>query len=149
MTIPTAREAPGPDTGGWRLLEAINRVDDSVRTLTTDMASRFDRLDERFMPRREITARLEDSMRDRADLRSELAQEKTRRETDVEQLRTKHETDVERLEKAAQDTEERRQAAAEREAAARRAFRRWLIGTGLAAFSAIAGVIGGITVHFH
>lgn len=145
MTIPTQRDAAGPDTGGWRLLEAINRVDDSVRTLTNDMASRFDRLDERFMPRREITARLEDSMRDRAELRSQ-----------IEQARLKHEADIERLDKAIDTAEEKREAeqeAREREAREqareRRNTRFALAGLGFTAIATGSGVLFGVATHFH
>lgn len=88
MTVPAQRDATGPDTSGWRLLEAINRVDDNVRALSVDMAARFDRLDDRFMPRGELSARLEEGARDRADLRTQLTAERTKREADIATLTT-------------------------------------------------------------
>lgn len=137
MTLPTQRSAPsgGPDTGGWRILEAVNRVDDSVRNLATDMAGRFDRLDERFMPRREITARLDDSLRDRGDLRSM-----------IERVKTRHETDVTRIETDAEAAETRRQTADTAAVRDRRTTRRWLVTTALTAVGAATGVIA---THFH
>lgn len=138
MTLPTARDGAGPDTGGWRLLEAINRVDDSVKNLAADMTKRFDELDRRFMPRDQLVDRFATVTRDHTDLRSQF-----------EGAKIRHETDTERLEKALDDAETARRAAETAEVAARRQFRRWLITTGITAGSALAGVIGGLTVHFN
>jgi hypothetical protein len=138
VTLPAPRDTAGPDTGGWRILEAVNRVDDAVRGLAADMAQRFDQLDRRFMPRDQVVDRFETVTRDHAALTSQL-----------EQVRVRHEVDVERLEKAADDAETARRAAEVAEVAARRSFRRWLITTAIAAGSALAGVIGTLTVHLN
>jgi hypothetical protein len=58
----------------WQLLGAINRVDDSVERLRADMADKFDQLDDRFVPRREVDARFAEGARDQSDLRARLEQ---------------------------------------------------------------------------
>lgn len=88
MSVPTQRDPAGPDTGAWRLLEAINRVDDSVRNLAVDMAAKFDKLDERFITRREAESRFTDGSRDRADLRAQIELAKSRHDADIARLET-------------------------------------------------------------
>lgn len=125
MSVPTQRDPAGPDTGAWRLLEAINRVDDSVRSLAQDMATRFDKLDERFVPRREVDQRFAESVRDRADLRAQLAQ-----------ARTQHDNDVDHL--AQQIAEQQRQ---------RRSDRRYAISTSIAGLGSVVGLLAFVVPH--
>lgn len=148
MSLPSQRDTSGPDTGGWRILEAVNRVDDSVRGLAADMATRFDQLDRRFMPREQVVDRFETVHRDHNDLRSQVDQGKTR-----------HELDVERLEKAVVDAEEARrkqreadeiarQTRAREETKERRTVRLALGGLALTAVGTVATVIA-LLPHIH
>lgn len=70
----------------WRLLSAINAVGADVRDMRIDFTTRFDQLPERFVPRPEITAKWEESARDRGLLHAELARCEGKHDADVQRL---------------------------------------------------------------
>lgn len=115
---------PPPRTEGSGLL---NYIADSVRDLGTSMDRGFEgirrelsELPRQYVPRLEVDRRFD-----------ELG-------IDVGEMKAKYEAAERDRAQAARDAE-----------VTRRSTRRWLVTTTVAAASSLAGVVGGITVHFH
>lgn len=124
MTVPAQRGGLPAGTGDstvlGMVLDGVREVRDSVHRLQSDMASRFDGLDAKYMRSTEIVSRFEESLRDRTELRTQLA-------TAV----TKHDTDVIRLGAQIEAAEEKRLQ-----------DRKWAIGATLSALALLLTLVG-------
>lgn len=79
-----------------RLLGAMDRLDDRLRAVQTDLGTRFDNLPLRFMPKDELLARLDGVHADHMALAARLERGEVKHDGDIRDLRKDLETMEER-----------------------------------------------------
>jgi hypothetical protein len=74
------------------LLGTMSRIEDGVTRLRDDVVMKFDSLGTKFVPRPEIQQKWEESSRDRQEIRSVLAAQAIRIDSEVDKINTRMES---------------------------------------------------------
>lgn len=119
MTVPAQRGNAEDSTVLGMVLDGVREVKESVQRMQTDINTRLDGLDQKYVPRQEIDARFSESQRDRQNIHTLIAEHKAR-----------HDADVIRLSASNTALEEKLTAA-----------RRYALTTSIAGFLAVVGLL--------